>query len=304
MVAKRRLTNFHNLRSSGKKLVRQAGQVDMTFKPLPFHDQLFELISPGLISNGSAELEFSLTINQADTIAMSPDVKHILLRFCHINDPEDQFPVGCTILVNGAKIIMTSQPNARPAYIDITKYVKLCPYLQNIITVQWTEHNKPYVINAIVTEKVGVDILIQRIKDRGLSDPEKTRQLIVDSDNEVATTNLQSSLNCPLGKMRMTMPCKSSQCQHIPCFDALCYLQMNERKESWICPICYKPAYYCDLMIDGFFMDILANSAQNVTEVTLNLDGSWSPVMKTEQPASASSNKSQPEIITISDDED
>lgn len=76
---------------------------------------------------------------------------------------------------------------------------------------------------------------------------------------------------------------------------------MNEKKATWTCPVCYKPAYYRDLMIDGFFMEILELAEPNVTEVTLNSDGSWTPVTKTEQPTTKNP---QPECITISDDED
>ena len=41
---------------------------------------------------------------------------------------------------------------------------------------------------------------------------------------------LQVSLACPLGKMRMNIPCRSSTCDHLQTFDAALYLQMNEKK--------------------------------------------------------------------------
>jgi hypothetical protein len=51
-----------------------------------------------------------------------------------------------------------------------------------------------------------------------------------DADSEIATTMLRVSLICPLGKMRMSTPCRASTCMHLQCFDASLYLQMNERK--------------------------------------------------------------------------
>lgn len=301
-------------------------QPDVRLRPLPFYDLIDELIKPaGLLSDGilqrpnDSRVEFKLSITQADALAMSPSEKQILLRFCYLDntsEQDDNFPPDVSVQVNGQSVALppaVSNPNKpnipakRPGqHVDITKLCRLCPFVQNTIDVKWfvdvQEPGRSYVINVIMAEKMGSNTLLQRIRERGLSDLDITKKLILDSDNEVATMNLQSSLICPLGKMRMSMPCKSKYCQHIPCFDALFYLQMNEKKASWICPICYKPAYYRDLMIDGFFMDILNNTAFNVTEVKLNLDGSWNPVVKMEQPSSAKN--PPPEIITISDDDD
>jgi len=299
---------------------------DIHLRPLPFYDLVDELIRPaGLLSDGvlgranESQVEFRFTIDQADMLAMSQNAKQVILRFCHLDttsEQDDNFPPDVVIAVNGANIALPAaisnpnKPNIPPKrpgqHVDITKQCKMCPFVQNIINVKWyvdpIEPSRSYVINVIMAERLGADVLLRRIKDRGLSDPAQTKKLILDSDTEVATMNLQSSLVCPLGKMRMTFPCKANTCQHIPCFDALFYLQMNEKKASWICPVCYKPAYYRDLMIDGFFMEILENSESSVTEVTLHLDGSWSPIMKKEQPTSA--RNPPPEVITISDDDE
>lgn len=72
-----------------------------------------------------------------------------------------------------------------------------------------------------------------------------------DADSEIATTSLRVSLMCPLGKMKMVTPCRAITCQHLQCFDASLFLQMNERKPTWNCPVCDKPASYDSLVIDG-----------------------------------------------------
>lgn len=54
-----------------------------------------------------------------------------------------------------------------------------------------------------------------------------------------------------LGKMRLTVPCRAVTCSHLQCFDAALYLQMNEKKPTWICPVCDKKAAYESLIIDG-----------------------------------------------------
>lgn len=298
----------------------------VNFRPLPFYDQICEIIRPaGLISDevvgrlNESQVKFTLTVDQADMVAMSLNTKQILVRFCYLDtscEQDDNFPPDVQLLVNGQIIVLPpaiSNPNKpnlpakRPGqHVDITKQCKLCPYIPNEVDIKWfvdpIEPKRSYALTIIIADRLNSNTLLKRIQSRGLSDPQETKKLIVDSDLEVATTNLQSSLLCPLGKIRMSLPCKSIKCHHIPCFDALVYLQMNEKKASWICPICYKPAYFSDLMIDGFFMSILDQAEANVTEVTLNSDGSWGPVLKMEQPTSAK--KPLVEVITISDDDD
>lgn len=54
-----------------------------------------------------------------------------------------------------------------------------------------------------------------------------------------------------LGKMRLTIPCRAITCSHLQCFDATLYIQMNEKKPTWVCPVCDKKAPYEHLFIDG-----------------------------------------------------
>lgn len=62
-----------------------------------------------------------------------------------------------------------------------------------------------------------------------------------------------TALSFPLQlvKMRLSVPCRAETCAHLQCFDAVFYLQMNEKKPTWMCPVCDKPAAYDQLIIDG-----------------------------------------------------
>lgn len=85
------------------------------------------------------------------------------------------------------------------------------------------------------------------------------------------------SLACPLAKMRMSTPCRASTCFHLQCFDASLFLQMNERKPTWNCPVCGKAALYDNLLIDEYFQEVL-NSYKllpDENEILLLKDGSW-----------------------------
>ncbi|KAI2586737.1 PIAS2 isoform 4 [Pan troglodytes] len=125
-------------------------------------------------------------------------------------------------------------------------------------------------------------MLLQRLKMKGIRNPDHSRALIkekltADPDSEIATTSLRVSLMCPLGKMRLTIPCRAVTCTHLQCFDAALYLQMNEKKPTWICPVCDKKAAYESLILDGLFMEIL-NDCSDVDEIKFQEDGSWCPM--------------------------
>lgn len=75
----------------------------------------------------------------------------------------------------------------------------------------------------------------------------------------------------------MSTPCRASTCSHLQCFDASLFLQMNERKPTWNCPVCDKPALYDNLTIDGYFQEALNSNKllPDVNEIQLLQDGSW-----------------------------
>lgn len=124
-----------------------------------------------------------------------------------------------------------------------------------------------------------------------------------DADCEIATTSLRVSLLCPLGKMRMQTPCRAFTCQHLQCFDASLFLQMNERKPTWNCPVCDKPALYDNLVIDGYFQEVLESSqlTSETTEIQLHKDGSWSIQSNEKQTASNVSEKFDDSVQIIDD---
>lgn len=52
---------------------------------------------------------------------------------------------------------------------------------------------------------------------------------------------------------------------------------MNERKPTWNCPVCDKAALYDNLVIDGYFQEVLNSNKllPDVNEIQLLQDGSW-----------------------------
>ncbi|KAH8355692.1 hypothetical protein KR200_004809 [Drosophila serrata] len=268
----------------------------------------------------------------------------VQLRFCLVEtscDQEDCFPPNVNVKVNNKlcqlpNVIPTNRPNVEPKRpprpVNVTSNVKLSPTVTNTIMVQWCpDYTRSYCLAVYLVKKLTSAQLLQRMKTKGVKPVDYTRalskflcgffngiiinnptatptvkeKLTEDADCEIATTMLKVSLNCPLGKMKMLLPCRASTCSHLQCFDASLYLQMNERKPTWNCPVCDKPAIYDNLVIDGYFQEVLNSTLlkSDDTEIQLHQDGSWStPGLRSEAQILDTPSKPVQKVEVISDD--
>ena len=69
-------------------------------------------------------------------------------------------------------------------------------------------------------------------------------------DADLVTTSTVMSLKCPLSTLRMELPCRSTVCPHIQCFDATSFLQLQEQAPTWTCPICNRIINFEALVVD------------------------------------------------------
>lgn len=96
-----------------------------------------------------------------------------------------------------------------------------------------------------------------------------------DSDIEIEDLGLMAtrhrvSLICPITQSLISVPAKSSYCSHLNCFDLKAFLQMNERRLQWSCPICKKSASFDSLRVDERLQTILANVPANCSTVEMD----------------------------------
>ncbi|XP_029436403.1 E3 SUMO-protein ligase PIAS2 isoform X3 [Rhinatrema bivittatum] len=283
---------------------------DVQLKSLPFYDVLDVLIKPTSLVQSTIQrfqekfFIFALTPQQVREICISRDflpggrrdyTVQVQLRLCLAETScpqEDNYPNSLCIKVNGKlfplpgyapppKNGIEQKRPGRP--LNITSLVRLSSAVPNQISISWaSEIGKNYSMSVYLVRQLTSAMLLQKLKLKGIRNPDHSRALIkekltADPDSEVATTSLRVSLMCPLGKMRLTIPCRAVTCTHLQCFDAALYLQMNEKKSTWICPVCDKKAAYETLILDGLFMEIL-NECSDVDEIKFQEDGSWCPM--------------------------
>ncbi|XP_060733914.1 E3 SUMO-protein ligase PIAS1 isoform X3 [Tachysurus vachellii] len=294
--------------------------LDELIKPtslvLPYYKQI-KLTSDNNQRFQETCFAFALTPQQVQQISSSMDISgtkcdfsvQVQLRFClsETSCPqEDHFPPNLCVKVNGKPCNLPGylpptkngvEPKRPSRPINITSLVRLSTTVPNTIVVSWTsEIGRSYSMAVYLVRQQSSSVLLQRLRSKGIRNPDHSRALIkekltADPDSEIATTSLRVSLLCPLGKMRLMVPCRALTCSHLQCFDATLYIQMNEKKPTWVCPVCDKKAPYEHLIIDGLFMEIL-NSCVDCDEIQFKEDGSWAPMIskKVVQEVSASSN--------------
>ncbi|XP_012935664.1 E3 SUMO-protein ligase PIAS2 isoform X3 [Aplysia californica] len=305
--------DYSNAMSGMRSMITQAPipvNPDVKLKRLPFYDVLGDLMKPSsLIPKTSSRMQetifvFHLTPQQAQDITMSRDFRpgakceytvQVQVRFCLLEttcEQADTFPSQIQVRVNNKpatlpNVIPTNKPNVEPKRpgrpVDITSLCRLSPTVSNAITVSWaTDFTRSFCMSIYLVKKLSSDILLHRLKQFGNRHSDHTKALIKeklsqDPDSEIATTSLRVSLMCPLGKMRMQIPCRASTCTHLQCFDASTFLMMNERKPTWMCPVCDRQCPYDKLIIDGYFVEIFRDSP-SCTDIIFHEDGSWSPM--------------------------
>ncbi|XP_045660326.1 E3 SUMO-protein ligase PIAS4 [Ursus americanus] len=272
---------------------------------LPFFNMLDELLKPTeLVPQNNEKLQespciFALTPRQVELIRNSrelqPGIKavQVVLRICYSDTSgpqEDQYPPNIAVKVNHSYCSVpgyypSNKPGVEPKRpcrpINLTHLMYLSS-ATNRITVTWGNYGKSYSVALYLVRQLTSSELLQRLKTIGVKHPELCKALVkeklrLDPDSEIATTGVRVSLICPLVKMRLSVPCRAETCAHLQCFDAVFYLQMNEKKPTWLCPVCDKPAPYDQLIIDGLLSKILSE-CEDADEIEYLVDGSWCPI--------------------------
>ncbi|CAA0812128.1 RING/U-box superfamily protein [Striga hermonthica] len=107
----------------------------------------------------------------------------------------------------------------------------------------------------------------------------------VSKDSEIVEGPSRISLNCPISFTRIKTPVKGHSCKHMQCFDFDNYVGINSRRPSWRCPHCNQHVCFTDLRIDRKLVKVLKEAESDVSHITISPDGSWNPVMNSEDAA-------------------
>ncbi|GAA5917532.1 hypothetical protein JCM8208_001582 [Rhodotorula glutinis] len=196
-----------------------------------------------------------------------------------------EYPGVCEIKINGVTIVANTkgikkQPGTAPPVNLSPKQgtaIALTPGVPNRAEVHYINTDKVFYLIAYLVEYTPVDKVVNRVKAGKTKSKEEVIQSIIaiNSDEDVDASALGVSLRDPLAYTRIEIPIRSAHCEHIACFDATTWFEVNEQTPQWQCPICSKTLKVDDIVVDGYFEDILKVCSSAVDAVTVEPDGTW-----------------------------
>ncbi|KAJ7839131.1 PINIT domain-containing protein [Mycena olivaceomarginata] len=161
------------------------------------------------------------------------------------------------------------------------------------------EYKKYYLVVQLV-KTTSVSALVDHLlKTRFVSGADIRRQMVasMSKDDDIIAGSLKMSLKCPVGVssyssqshslMSSVLPHTAQlhahhyalpvrKCTHSQCFDATSWYSMMEQTTTWLCPVCENVLDWRELIIDGFFAEILKTTPDSVDDVLVEADGEWS----------------------------
>ncbi|PHH62421.1 hypothetical protein CDD81_7140 [Ophiocordyceps australis] len=229
----------------------------------------------------------SITIRVGDHRALQKcldDKSYRIMVFCAAESTGTQdvaFPHQAELKVNGDDIkanlrgLKNKPGSTRP--VDITSALRLKPNYSNNVEFLYALTSKKFFLVVNLCKTTPVTELVAAISGgRKIPRASVVNEINKKSqDADVVATSQVLSLKCPLSCMRLDVPCRGLACNHIQCFDATSYLQLQEQGPQWLCPICNRPASFDQLAVDEYVRDILDNTTKDTETVTIEPDGRW-----------------------------
>ncbi|CAF2523267.1 unnamed protein product [Rotaria sp. Silwood2] len=258
---------------------------------LPFYDKLrtIECINIPVDWNKFSPLRFILTDFDVDFILKG--IAKIFLRISPTITSEKQNDVlppylfvqcnGQTVINNNVSKTVGSQAHSIVFPTDITDNLIPKSNIQNTLNYLWLQSPinmslknlpKSYTLKIQLVRYVPLDYLFENILKREslLKNVDDNDSDIEIEDTGLMATQHRVSLICPITQSLIIVPAKSSYCSHLTCFDLRSFLQMNERRLQWTCPLCKKPASYDNLCVDKRLQSILSNVPPNCSTVEID----------------------------------
>ncbi|SGY96952.1 BQ5605_C035g11371 [Microbotryum silenes-dioicae] len=195
-----------------------------------------------------------------------------------------EFPGVCEIKLNHTNIVANTKGIKKQAGtappVDLMKGGALSYQSAggvNRLEIVYINTDKRHSVVVNLVEVTSIEDLVTRVRGGTSRSKEDVVKKIVEmnSDPDVEASSFGLSLKDPLTMARISLPIRSSVCNHIACFDAKVFFMINEQTPSWTCPICSKELRVEDLFVDGYLQDVLRGCSSDVDQVSVEPDGSW-----------------------------
>ncbi|SCU88713.1 LAMI_0D11078g1_1 [Lachancea mirantina] len=254
-------------------------------------------LAPRNTGRGVCTLKFSLNQHEAEILRRGSQFR--LYLFCGLLGNLDaraevpiQFPHPNEIRFNEVQV----KDNVRGLKnkVGTAKPADLTPYLvhagsENTLQLIYAFTKEDYMIYCYLVEVIPVEEILKTVLDHPKIVKLATLQYLKksigeDEDQDLVATSTVMTLQCPISYCRMKYPCKSLQCQHLQCFDAMSFILSQQQIPTWQCPVCQKVLKIEDLAICEFVDEVIKQCDEEVEQIEISSDGSWVPIVEQENP--------------------
>ncbi|XP_049274967.1 E3 SUMO-protein ligase PIAS1 isoform X3 [Rhipicephalus sanguineus] len=272
------------------------------FKRQPFYDVLATLLPPTPLNSGrplpcNVCLRFQFSQHHAKEIFAKEIFAQVHLRLCSddgLGELVDSYPADLKVKVNDqacalpASIPVKASGGATARVclpVDIVSACFLYPGVENKLSLSWLrELGRKYFVGVFLVRRQSAATILRELQQKNAASVTHTKELVkktlqerASDGDDIEVTSLHVSITCPLSKKRMSVPCRALGCEHVHCFDAPSYLQVNEAQPTWMCPVCGRRAEFSSLVVDQLFMQIVEEAPAACVSVVFRKDGSWTP---------------------------
>ncbi|AEO57449.1 hypothetical protein MYCTH_2138861 [Thermothelomyces thermophilus ATCC 42464] len=275
--------------STGGRMRPNAGLVPPTiaYKPSPFYELKYQVGDVRTLEimtahRNSERISVKVQDHPALQLCLTdPSMRVMVMCTAGNVGPQDiAFPYQCELKVNGGDIkanlrgLKNKPGSTRP--VDITDALRFRPAsYPNNVELTYALTQKKFYLALVVCKAISIETLVSQIQKKIRKESVIAEITKSAGDPDVIATSQNLSLKCPLSYMRLKLPCRGISCNHIQCFDATSYLQLQEQGPQWLCPICNKPAPFEQLAIDEYARQILTQTPESVEQVTIEPNGEW-----------------------------
>ncbi|KAG1561301.1 hypothetical protein G6F49_001936 [Rhizopus delemar] len=232
-----------------------------------------------------------------------------------VKDMLIEFPSACEIRMNGNVIGGASLRGIknRPGTVnppDLTVMTKKQSF--NNVELVYYNTDSPYIAGIYIVRRIPIPALINTMKERRIPKEMTLKKLQEkQEEDDIVLESETLSMKCPLAFVRIVTPIRSIHCNHLQCFDANTFLVMNEQTPTWSCPVCYKKIDSCDdLVLDGYFLEILNDTPSHIDSVKVETDGQITLINESSSPGDESdaeeeeSKNKEETVVELLDDDD
>ncbi|KAG6862364.1 hypothetical protein C0995_011804 [Termitomyces sp. Mi166 len=224
--------------------------------------------STGATDRRQQTVTFTLTNDHLSKLKMP---KHQLRLFCtssiFYSGPNSfrttvpcpvEFPPTCEVRVNNVQLAanlkgLKKKPGTAPPP-DIGKHCRFTA-IPNKIEMVYVNSQQP----AQSKEQSG-NPTTKLVKFLSMHDISELQQCL-------ALASMSEDDDIIAGPQKMSLKC--------PCFDATSWFSVMEQTTTWLCPVCEQVLYSKDLIVDGYFDEILKQTPEDVEDVIVEADGEW-----------------------------